>query len=69
MHYLLNACPDNAMFLWGVAVLELDSYPDLSPSSWIITTLNNLQQTLRLHDLSLEDLTVHVDNDLHLFGA
>ena len=41
MYYLLNACPDNAMFLWGVAVLELDNYPDPSPSFWIINTLHN----------------------------
>ena len=46
------------MFLWDVAVLELDIHPEH----------NKGPDPRTLHDLCLEVLTVHV-NELCLFGA
>ncbi len=67
------------MFYRGVPVLVFDSHPDHNkgpnlrtmrmsqdPSPiYVLTTLLNIQPTLRLHDPCLEVLPVH-GNELHL---
>ena len=70
------------LYLWVVAVLELDSHPDhykgpdqctlrlskdLSHISLFLAYIDN-HASLRLHDLCLEVLTVH-GNELLLFRA